>query len=199
MIGFIKRFPILSAILFAVALMSLYHLAIGAISIFGLTNESLAVDDFDLVTLEVVDEDTVITETGDSQMHLSSDALNLYVKCDFSYDPGEFVVFYQNDLDKDFSADKIVYSRNEGDYYVFNLPFGTKKIRLDIGIFASVTVDFDEITLNKLTPVTLFRLSTSSIFYALLISLVASCIFMSIDSWKGFISKCIYHFRTKKR
>ncbi len=199
MIKYLKSYPVLCALIFAVAIMALYHLVVGALSTFRLSNEDLNISDFELITLEVVDEDTVITETEDSQMHLQGDILNLYVKCDFSYHPGEFVAFYQDDLDKDFSAEKLIYSRNEGDYYVFNFPLNTKKIRVDIGIFPSITVNFDEITLNKFNAVTLFRLSTSSIFYILLITLVATCIFMKIDTICKFTTANLPRFYRKKR
>ncbi len=179
------KYPLLFGAGFAVAVVLLYHLAIGAYSAIFMTERPLTVHDFSHVGIETVDDYTVITTTEDSQLHLEGNVFNLYVDCTFSYDPGEFVAFYQNNLEKGFSPEKLLYARVEGDYYVFEFPLDTKKIRLDIGVFPSITTEFEEITLNKNNLVTLLRLSPSSLFALL----VLTCIFTSLLMFAPQIKK----------
>ncbi len=112
--------------------------------------QTLSLADFTPVDVERIDSETLITTSDDSQLWLTGSGMHsLWVRCTFSDPPGEFVAFYQNRADAPFTARKAAYARQYGDWYVFALPAGTRKLRLDLGIFPSVTVHFDEIVLDR--------------------------------------------------
>lgn len=113
--------------------------------------QSLTLNDFEQYGVEQLDDMTMVNATDDTQLWLTDNVYNLYVDCSFSYDPGEFLVFYSRRTDGAFSAERCVRGRLIGKYYVFEFPMGTKQIRMDTGIHPSITVSFKEILVNKYT------------------------------------------------
>lgn len=156
----LKRWPALRrrvlAGMYAAALLPVVVLTLWGplMQALGLWREqALCPADFTGVGIEVVDDATLETATDDAQLHYTADGMHsLWVRCSFSTDPGEFVLFYQNRMEAEFDARKELYARRYGDWYVFPLPAGTRKIRLDLGVLPSVKVHFDEIILNRRTP-----------------------------------------------
>lgn len=133
------------------------------------TQRSLTLNDFEPYGVEQLDEMTMINATDDAQLWLTENVYNLYVDCSFSYDPGEFIVFYSNRTDGAFSAERCLRGRLYGKYYVFEFPAGTKQIRMDTGIHPSITVSFGEILVNRYTFNTVMRFSTEELFYLLIV------------------------------
>lgn len=128
---------------------------------------ALTLADFEAVGTQQLDETTLVTATDDAQLHLPfAGAHSLWVRCEFSLDPGEFVLFYQNRAGAEFSAGKMLHAQRYGDWYVFTPPAGTQKIRLDLGVYPSITVHFDEIVLDRYTG---FSLDTGALVWAALL------------------------------
>ncbi len=185
-------------------LKNLKHFYIGFIifsliihSIYGLFNlygfktgkyvqKSLTVKDFQIVGAETSSDNTLITTTDDAQLILTGDVKSITIKCEFSQDPGEFVSFYNKSADNAFSAQKMLYAKFIDGYYVFEYPFGTKQIRIDAGVFPSITVDFDEIIINKPTVQTVWGSITSQLFYCLVVPPV---LFLLTDTVKQITKK----------
>lgn len=150
----------------------------------ALRQRELTLKDFDPVDIKFVSDTTVITTTNDSQLLLSGGGMrSLWVRCLFSADPGEFVAFYQNDATSPFGTHKMVYAEQHGDWYAFPLPYGTTRLRLDLGGYAGVAVRFDEIVLNRRMPPVL---STAALFWgAILPGLVYTVLDWLVSLWPG--------------
>ena len=147
--------------------------------------KQLTLNDFTQIGTELVDPMQIITATDDAQLIYTDKGVNnLYIKCDFSIYPGEFVLFYANDVEDGFSTAKMLYAKRYGDYYVFRLPFGTEKVRVDLGIFPSVTINFDEIIVNKYSFNEIMRFSTAQIFWLLVIPSIIFTFISLFLSWK---------------
>ena len=131
------------------------------------TQQNLTLNDFEQYGAEQLDDMTMINVTDDAQLWFTGDIYNLYVDCSFSYDPGEFLVFYSKRTDGAFSAEQCVRGKRMGKYYVFEFPAGVKQIRMDTGIFPSITISFREILANRYTFNTVMRFSTEELFYLL--------------------------------
>ncbi len=144
----------------------LLNLFLSAFNLIFLEEQTLNISDFELLGIEFVDENTVITEIEDSQMIYSSETpiLNLYFKADTSFNVGEWILFYQDDLDKNFSISKMLYAKSYDEYYYFSLPINTQKIRFDLGVTSSNTIDFEELILNKSDFNTINAFDSSDLF-----------------------------------
>lgn len=149
----------------------------------GLRETALTVADFTPVDTEVVDDHTVITTSGDSQLLLQADNIrDLWVHCTFLQDPGEFVAFYQSDPDAPFSAKKQVYARYGGEgWYVFPVPYGTRKLRLDLGVEPSITVQLHEMCMNR--PPAVHLPTAALVWAALLPGLLFAVADWMLDLW----------------
>ena len=55
---------------------------------------NLTLNDFEQYGVEQLDDMTMVNATDDTQLWITENIYNLYVDCDFSYDPGEFLAFY---------------------------------------------------------------------------------------------------------
>lgn len=159
-----------------VAFIIVAHLAPGAFDEIlyltgGLKEKSLSLNDFTHVDVEQISDMEMINASGDTQLHFSDNEQirNLHIKCTFSSDPGEFVLFYANNAQQGFGTNKQLYAKIVGDEYVFTLPRGAKAIRIDTGVEPSVTVNFDYITLNKHSFNNSMRFSTATIFNMLIL------------------------------
>lgn len=94
---------------------------------------NLTLNDFEQYGVEQLDDMTMVNATDDTQLWITENIYNLYVDCDFSYDPGEFLAFYSYKADGVFSAERCVRGKQYGRYYVFEFPIGTNQIRVDTG------------------------------------------------------------------
>ncbi len=144
---------LLAAYLAFACLWGAFHLGYTAINgigyITGITSQQeLTVADFVHVGIEMVDENTVINATDDSQMIYTGNIRNLLIKCDFSLPPGEFVCFYNYRGNDAFGTHRMKYAKIYDGYYLFEFPIGTKQIRLDTGVEPSIKIDFHSITIN---------------------------------------------------
>ena len=140
-------------IIFILALLIL-HTLYAAVNIAGIksgkfSEKYLTVKDFSSEQLEILDDMNVINSGDDGKLIYSGDVRTFSVKCEFSYNPGEFVSFYNNDNSGVFSAQKMIYAKLIDGYYVFEYPLGTKQVRIDTGVSPSIHVSFDEIILNR--------------------------------------------------
>ncbi len=159
----------------------------------NLEHLEMTVNDFSHVGVEVVDDYTIITETDDTQFIYQSDKpiLNLYFKADTLFNVGEWVLFYQNDLDKEFSADKKLYAKHDGEGYYFQIPLNTKKIRFDLGVTASNTITFNELTVNKSSLFAINAFQRDDLFSIFVLPLVLfSAILLCNDAYL-FLNKII--------
>lgn len=152
----------------------LYKLGMGLVVFFDFQSgkyiqQSLTLNDFEQYGVEQIDDMTMINATDDTQLWLTGNLYNLYIDCSFSYDPGEFIVFYAFGENDGFSPKRCVRGRLMDGYYRFDFPAGTKKIRMDTGIHPSITVSFREILVNKETFNTVMRFSTEDLFYLLIV------------------------------
>ena len=126
---------------------------------------SLSLDDFELVDAEYVDSMKLINASDDTQIIYTGNVRNVYIRCNFTYDPGEFVAYYSKNTEKSFRGDRPVYRKMQGDYYVFTFPLNTKQVRIDTGVYPSITVTFSEITANRSSFNDLLGFSTGELFY----------------------------------
>ncbi len=141
-----------------------------------LPERELTLADFTQVDIETVDASTIITASNDAQLILEGGGIRtLWVRCVFGSSPGEFVAFYETRPDAPFSARKMVWARQYGDWYVFRLPYGTTRLRLDPAGWGGVAVRFDEIVLNRRVPP---RLATGALFWA---ALLPWLLFVALD------------------
>lgn len=132
----------------------------------------LNIYDFEHIGVEVVDDMTLINATNDTQLIYEGNIKNLYVKCNFSAEPGEFVAFYSKRNNYAFGSHQMVYAMQEGEYYVFRFPIGTKQVRIDTGVEPSITVSFDEIMLNKQSLREITGINTGCLFYLMICPMV---------------------------
>lgn len=137
------------------------------------TQRNLTLNDFEWYGVEQIDDMTMVNATDDTQLWITENICNLYIKCSFSYDPGEFIAFYSQKGNGAFSAQKCVRAKRMGEYYVFEFPMGTKQIRVDTGIFPSIKVSFQEILVNQYSFREVMQLSTEDLFYLLVVPGVA--------------------------
>ncbi len=177
-------------------------LLIGAFTMFfyltgNVQEKQLTADDFEQINIERVDEMAVISVNEDPQMHLEGAVYNMYIKCDFSDVSSEFLLFHQDDLNKEFSADKVVYAKKYDDYYVFNLPLSTQKIRVDIVNRASVTINFEEIIINKASVKDVMRLSTGDLFSFVVIALLIYFCMMFYKENGGKVDAIVFKIKDK--
>ena len=146
---------LLAAYLLFICMWSMFHLGYTAVNSIGFiggnAKQQLTVADFTPVDVEVVNENTIINSTGDSQLIYTGPIRNMRIKCSFSIDPGEFVCFYNYRGNNAFGIHRMRYAKIIGDCYWFEFPPGTKQIRLDTGVEPSITVVFDSITINTPT------------------------------------------------
>lgn len=182
----LKRFYI-GFIIFSIIIHSLY----GLVNLYGFKSgkyveKSLTVKDFQPMGAEFSDDMTLISTTDDAQLIYTGDVRNIIIKCEFSQDPGEFVSFYNKSADNAFGTHKMLYAKYIDGYYVFQYPIGTKQIRIDTGIFPSITVNFEEITINKPTVSTVWGSVTSQFFYCLVVPPV---LFLLTDTVKQILKK----------
>ncbi len=153
-------------------------LAIGAVNLLLFSTNyystlNLNINSFDHIGIEVVNENTIITTTNDSQLILN-DAKNiksLHINARYSQLPGEVNLFYAQNANDDFSSNKMLYAQYKDGYYTFNLPLGTKKIRFDCGVHSDVTIEFGDIILNRATFFDLVPINTSMLFIILILPL----------------------------
>lgn len=163
------------SIVLVLTIQSLFALYDGLLFLTGkLESRSLTLEDFVPVDAEILDEMTMVNASNDTQLlyaPLGKEIRSLSVRCSFSLDPGEFVLFYQKDADGGFSIDKQIYASWDAhsDSYFFLLPRGVKKIRLDTGVEPSITVRFDAIDINRCRFNDLFRFSRTEAFYLLIL------------------------------
>lgn len=135
-------------------------------------SRELCLTDFEQVGVEIVDDMTMINATNDTQLIYSGNIKNIYIKCSFSIDPGEFVAFYSGKNNYSFGVNKMIHARKEGDYYVFRFPANTKQVRIDTGVEPSIKVGFEEIKINKQTFRDNTGISTETLFNITVIPLI---------------------------
>ena len=174
-------------IIFSLIIHSIY----GLVNLYGFktgkyVEKSLTVKDFQPVGADFSGDMALISSTDDAQLIYTGDVRNIVIKCEFSQDPGEFVSFYNKSADNAFSPNKMLYAKFIDGYYVFQYPLGTKQIRIDTGIFPSIAVNFEEITINKPTTVTVWGSITNQLFYCLVVPPV---LFLLTDTAKQILKK----------
>ena len=132
----------------------------------------LNIHDFEQIGVEVVDNMTMINATNDTQLICEGNIKNIYIKCDFSADPGEFVAFYSRKNNYAFGTHQMLHARQDGEYYIFRFPIGTKQVRIDTGVEPSITVSFDEIMLNKQSLREITGINIGYLFYLMICPMV---------------------------
>ncbi len=152
----------------------LSNMFLSVYSFIFLKEKPLNLSEFEHVGMEFVDEKTGITATEDSQIIYSAEEpiLNLYFKPDTLFDVGEWVLFYQDDVDKDFSANKMLHAKLDGEYYCFSLPINTYKIRFDLGVTTSNTIHFEELILNKVSFGNINAFDVADVFNLLVLPII---------------------------
>ena len=160
-----------------------FHIIYSAINIYYIKNDkyemkSLNINDFTHDQLEIVDEMTAITSGDDGKLIYTGDIRNIRIKCTFSDRIGEFVSFYNKSGDNSFSVKTLEHVKIIDGYYTFEYPIGTKQVRIDLGIFPSITVDFDEIIINYQSANIVFGNTTIALFNILVLP---SVIFITLD------------------
>ncbi len=167
------------------------HSAYAIINIFGIvtgkySQEELDISDFQTIDLEIINNKTIITSTDDSQLIFSGDVRNIVIECNFSQNIGEFVSFYNKSNDNKFTQNKMIHAKIIDGKYIFEYPLGTKQVRIDTGIFPSVKVSFQQMTLNKPIASTIWGSFTSQIFYCLVCPPI---LFLVYDTFLCFSKK----------
>lgn len=188
LINLIRHKPVKALLLFYAVLSGLTVAVCLALALFAFIagkagyfqRKALNLNDFEQIGVEQLSDMSLVNATEDTQLIYKNNAYNLYVKCTFSYEPGEFILFYSKSPEGGFGINNMTYARKQGDYYVFNMPFNTKSFRLDTGIHPSITVKFEEIILNETGFFDLFRINTGTLFYLLVIPPILYGIFASI-------------------
>ena len=152
-------------------------------------SKELCLTDFEQVGVEIVDDMTMINATNDTQLIYSGNIKNIYIKCSFSSDPGEFVAFYSRKSNYSFGVNKMIHARKEGDYYVFRFPADTKQVRIDTGVEPSIKVVFEEIKINKQTFRDNTGISTETLFNLAVIPLILFSLIYTVGETVAFIMK----------
>lgn len=141
--------------------------------------QHLTLGDFTIIDGEIIDEMTLDNMSNDTQLIYNGPIRNLYIKCTFSENPGEFITFYNQKGNDVFGTHKMKYTRIYDGWYTFDFPLGTKQIRVDTGIFETTNVFFEDIFINKPTPRSVFGVSTAEAFYLLIVPVI---LFLLIDT-----------------
>lgn len=134
--------------------------------------KALTIHDFEQIGVEVVDDMTMINATNDTQLIYEGNIKNVYIKCDFSAEPGEFVAFYSRKNNYAFGTHQMLHAWQDGEYYIFRFPIGTKQVRIDTGVEPSITVSFDEIMLNKQSLREITGINKGYLFYMMICPMV---------------------------
>jgi len=163
----------------------------GAVKWFGHKNgtyeeKHLNLNDFEHFGVEQLDDMTMINASDDTQLWYTGNMHNLYVKCDFSYAPGEYIVFYNKTGDGVFGIHQMVHAYEVDGWYIFQLPAGTKQIRMDTGIYPSITIEFEEIILNRCSFNDMMRFSTSQLLWTLVLPAIVFC---ALDTGVAILQK----------
>lgn len=149
-------------------------------------HEDISLTNFEFVDVEMVNDYSLITKTDDAQIIYKGDISNIAINCEFSQNPGEFVSFYAKDENDEFNPKNMIYAKKLNDKYIFSYPQGTQKIRLDLGIHPSITIDFKEIEINNPKLSLTYQKFTSILFYTLI---VPPAIFSILDTLGEFLKK----------
>lgn len=170
--------------LLTLAVMVLLHLLMGAGQFIayqvGLYEKrALQIRDFEPVGVEIVDDETVITQTDDSQLIFNGNVKTIKIKCEFLQNPGEFVSFYNKTADGAFGIQKMMYAKIKNGYYVFDYPFGTRQVRIDLGVVPSVMIKVSDIQLNDQSAAQMMGYSNGELFYLFTVPLV---LFLTLDT-----------------
>ncbi len=140
---------------------------------------ALQIRDFEPVGVEIVDDETVITQTDDSQLIFNGNVKTIKIKCEFLQNPGEFVSFYNKTADGAFGIQKMMYAKIKNGYYVFDYPFGTRQVRIDLGVVPSVMIKVSDIQLNDQSAAQMMDYSNGELFYLFTVPLV---LFLTLDT-----------------
>lgn len=156
-----------------------------------------AADDFDAIQIEYINSLQVVTDGDDSQLIMNTlpcKVKNVWVDMQFSVDPGEIVLFYKTNETQDWSSSRVIYAELRDGYYYFNLStVQATALRLDLGIFPSVTVTFHDIIYNhRFTFAEFFALTSVNIFWVILLS----CF---IAAFASFLWAILNHISTHKK
>lgn len=139
----------------------------------------LDLDDFDLIDMVRIGENTVVTTSSDAQMLLKSvpeECVSLKYRAEYSNDSGAIEIFYSRGQE-DFSIRRRLWpSRVAGDTFVCALPRGTiGRLRLDPTLLAGVTITFSEIVLNAPRSFfSYFAVSRTQVFWFLILPALAA-------------------------
>lgn len=187
--------------LLALAVTILFHLLMGAGQFIayqvGLYEKrTLQVRDFEPVGVEIVDDETVITQTDDSQLIFNGNVKTIKIKCEFLQNPGEFVSFYNKTADGAFGIQKMMYAKIKDGYYVFDYPFGTRQVRIDLGVVPSVMIKVSDIQLNEQSAAQMMGYSNGELFYLFTVPLV---LFLTLDTLGKVYCEAAQKRKTKKQ
>lgn len=168
----------------ALAVTVLFHLLMGAGQLIAYQigvyeKRTLQIQDFEPVGVEVVDDETIITQTDDSQLIFNGNVKSIKIKCEFLQNPGEFVSFYNKTADGAFGIQKMMYAKMKDGYYEFNYPFGTRQVRIDLGVVPSVTIKVSDIQLNHQSAAQMMGYSNRELFYLFTVPLA---VFLVLDT-----------------
>ena len=142
--------------------------------------KSLNLHDFEHVGVELINDMAMVNATGDTQLIYTGNVRNIYIKCDFSVDPGEFVAFYSKADNYAFGRHKMVYARQEDGFYVFRFPLGTRQVRIDTGVEPSIQVNFDRINLNTSSFRDITDINTGYLFYIMVLPVLVFSILQTL-------------------
>ncbi len=184
-------------LVFCITVISIYHLVLFGIG--SLKQQNLNIADFEAIGIELIDENTLVTITDDAQLIYENkgNVKNLSFKVETSADPGEWVLFYQNNENAGYSIEKMVYAKQVGDMYVFEMPANTIKIRFDLGVIPSNTMEFESIQINTFSFINITNIGTETLFYAFILPLVLYTILLMINEMK-FINTIVLKILPKK-
>ncbi len=185
-----KVFAVIRAVVFSVAV--IYHLFFAVFYAVGVSSgkygeKQLTLADFEHVAVEPTGENGIETVTDDSQLIYNRPVRNIYIRFDFSRDPGEIVSYYNSKGDNSWSRSKVAYGRKYDDGVIFYYPPGTGQARIDLGIFSSVKIQVKEIVADKPVARTIAGISGTTVFitavapmiiFTLLDTIAEGCIFL---------------------
>ncbi len=185
--------------IFVFCVIIIYNLLLSLYNYINLKPVELSLYDFNQVGAEIIDDSTVITATADTQLIYESDKpiLNLYFNADTLFNVGEWILFYQNDLDKEFSVEKQLYAKYNGEEYYFSLPINTKKIRFDLGVTASNTINFYELVLNKSSFNSINAFESNDLFNIFVLPLVLYSIILLFNDLYLHLNKFLENRRNQ--
>ncbi len=156
----------------AVLLIGLVNYVLFALGIY--VQKDMKISDFELVGIEIIDENTIETATEDAQLiaEHESDIRSLHITLNYERDPGEVNAFYLGANDAAFGIDRSIYGKYDDGTYVFNFPPGTKKIRFDCGITSSNIIEVESIVINRATFSDLVPFNSTAIFIIFILPLI---------------------------